>query len=287
MTLRIITDSASDISWEFADKNKIEIVPLTILYNNQTFKEDRNYNFDKHYKKYLEDKDFLPKTSQPSPLDFFKAYEKLALEGATEIIVICISGKLSGTMNSANAAANMFKETNPKVKIAIIDSKNASYAEGFLVEEALNLMKKETTFEVIVEKLKSLVKRIKSYLYIPTLKYLFKGGRISLTKYLVARLLRKKVVVQTGEDGSLQPVGAVGGVEEGIEKILKIIKEGKMLPRKIAVVYATNSELRDYAIEEIKKQITNAEIRVAQTRAAITAHVGPSAIAIISDYGYD
>ena len=122
----------------------------------------------------------MPRTSQPSPLDFFKAYEKLAKEGATEIIVICISGKLSGTMNSANAAANMFKEANPEIKVAIIDSKNASYAEGFLVEEALELAEKETAFEVIVEKLKSLVKRIKSYLYIPTLKYLFKGGRMGI-----------------------------------------------------------------------------------------------------------
>lgn len=285
MTLRIITDSASDISWEFADKNKIEIVPLTILYDDQFYKEDREYDFDKHYKKYEDEKDFLPRTSQPSPLDFFKAYEKLAKEGATEIIVICISGKLSGTMNSAYAAANMFKDSNPEVKIAIINSKNASYAEGLLIEEALDLMKKETAFEVIVEKLKSLVKRIKSYLYIPTLKYLFKGGRISLTKYLVARLLRKKVVVQTGEDGSLQPVGAVGSAEEGTEKILKLIKEGKTIPRKIAVVYAINDELSNYAIEKIKKQFPNTEIRIAQTRAAITAHVGPSAIAIISDFG--
>lgn len=285
MTLKIITDSASDISWEFADKNNIEIVPLAILYNNQTFKEDRNYNFDKHYKKYLEDKDFLPKTSQPSPLDFYNAYEKLTKEGATEIIVICISAKLSGTMNSAFAASNMFKEAYPDIKIAIIDSKNASYAEGFLVEEALELMKKESQFEVIVEKLKSLVKRLKSYLYIPTLKYLFKGGRISLTKYLVARLLRKKVVVKTGEDGSLQPVGAVGSAKEGIEKILDLLKNENEHPRKIAVVYATNNKIRDTAIEKIKKNFPNVKIRVAQTRAAITAHVGPSAIAIVSDYG--
>ncbi|NHJ03889.1 MAG: DegV family protein [Candidatus Heimdallarchaeota archaeon] len=285
MTLKIITDSASDISWEFADKNNIEIVPLTILYNDQSFKEDRNYNFDKHYKKYLDDKDFLPKTSQPSPLDFYNAYEKLTKEGATEIIVICISAKLSGTMNSAFAATNIFKEAYPAIKIAIIDSKNASYAEGFLIEEALELMKKESQFEVIVEKLKSLVKRLKSYLYIPTLKYLFKGGRISLTKYLVARLLRKKVVVKTSADGSLQPVGAVGSAEEGIEKILNLLKNENELPRKVAVVYATNNEIRDTAIEKIKHNFPNIEIRVVQTRAAITAHVGPSAIAIVSDYG--
>lgn len=230
----------------------------------------------------------MPKTAQPNPGDYVSTFEELVDEGATAILVTTISSKLSGTLNSAFLAMKQIKESNKEIKIALIDSKNASYAQGFLIEQALEMIEDGISFDEIVTKIESLVNYIKSYLYIPTLKYLFKGGRISLTKYLIARLLNRKVVVKTGVDGSLQPVGAVGNAEDGIQKILAIVSENKNLkPRKIAVVYATNTDLKNMAIKEIKKIYPKITIREVQTRAAITAHVGPSAIAIVADYGIE
>lgn len=284
----IVTDSASDITWEYADKNDIKVVPLTILVSeNQTFKETRDYNFEEHYKKYETDKNFSPKTSQPTPQDFYKAFEELIEEGKKDIIVICISGALSGTLNSINIASKKINEKQKDVTFHIIDSKNASYAEGFLIEETLTLIKKGQSAKEIAKRLDKLVKNIYSFLLIPTLKYLYRGGRVSLTRYLAARLLRKMVIIRTAEDGSLQPVGAIGSIKEGLEKITNLATdEGKRSPRKIAVVFATNEELGKQAVEYMKKHMpTKEEIRIVQTRAAITAHVGPSAIAIVTDFG--
>ena len=125
------------------------------------------------------------------------------------------------------------------------------------------------------------------FVLIPTLKYLYRGGRVSLTKYLAARLLKKMVIIKTAEDGTLQPVGAISSIKEGLEKITALTTEnGNVFPRKVAVVYATNEELKDQAVEHIKEYMpTKEELRIVQTRAAITAHVGPSAIAIVADFG--
>jgi DegV family protein with EDD domain len=286
MRVRIVTDSASDITWDFADKNKIKIVPLNLFYNDKSHKETREHDYDKYYENYQTQDKFSPKTSQPSPQDFYLAYEELAKEEAKDIIVITISGALSGTMNSARVASMKFKEFYPDVNVHLVDSKNASYAEGFLIEEAIELVEKEKEPQTIVQKLRSLVSRIRSYLLVPTLKYLYVGGRISWTKYMLARLLRRKAIIKAADDGSLQPVGAIGDVEEGAEKIIELIStEFEKLPRKIAVVYATNYDLRDKIIDLIKEKIPQAELRLLRTRAAITAHVGPSTIAIISDFG--
>ncbi|NPE06686.1 MAG: DegV family protein [Asgard group archaeon] len=283
----IVTDSASDITWEYADKNEVTIVPLTIINEDKSFKETRDYDFKKHYNNYEIDKNFLPKTSQPTPQEFYKAFEKLIEQGKKDIIVICISGALSGTLNSINVASKNIKSTQQDVTLHIIDSKNASYAEGFLIEEAIDLIKKGQSAKEITTHLEKLVKNIFSFLLIPSLKYLYRGGRISLTRYLAARLLRKMVIIRTAEDGSLEPVGAIGSIKEGLEKITKLVtNDGKRFPRKIALVYATNEKLKNQAETHLKEYITTKEeMRIVQTRAAITAHVGPSAIAIVADFG--
>ena len=127
---------------------------------------------------------------------------------------------------------------------------------------------------------------VNSYLLIPTLKYLYLGGRVSIAKYLLARLLNKMAIIRTAPDGSLQPLGAVGSLQEGVEKIINIAtKEGSIFPRKVSVVYAKNKDLKDLAIKHIEEYMPTNNIRVVQTRAAITAHVGPNAIAIVVDYG--
>ena len=285
MKIRIVTDSSSDLSWEYVKENKIEMIPLNIFYDNNSYKENEKYDFDKHYKFYGTKKDFLPKTSQPSPKEFLVVFEKLADEGAEEIIVITISSQLSGTYNSARIASELLKNSKPKINVHLIDSKNASFAEGFLVEKAVSLIKSNKNITEIVKNLKDAVPNVKSVLILPTLYYLRKGGRISIAKYYLAKLLRKIALVKAGDDGTLQPVGAAGNLNEGLEKMVEFATdEGKKIPKKLAVVYATNFDLRDKLIALIKEKIPSAEWKMMQTRAAITAHVGPSTIALVSYY---
>ena len=202
MSIRFVTDSCSDIPWDYAKKNKIKVVPLSVLYNDKVFKETPDFDLEKHYNNYKVNPNFLPKTSQPTPGEYFKVYEELIKEGASSIIVICVSSKLSGTINSAQTAAKMIKNSHPEINFYFIDSLNASYSEVFLIEEGLDLVKKGVKIDKIIEKLESLKRKIKTYIFIPTLKFLHLNGRISLTKYLLGKLLRKKVIIRVNEEGA-------------------------------------------------------------------------------------
>ncbi|NHJ85703.1 MAG: DegV family protein [Asgard group archaeon] len=288
MTIRLVIDSASDIPWDFADKHKIKVVPLSVSYYDQSFKEDRNFDLEKHYRYYETDKDFLPKTSQPSPREYLKVYEGLDKEGATEIIVVCISSALSGTMNSARLAANMFSEMNKEVKIHLVDSLNASYTEVFLIEEALKQIKKGLKAEEIVEILNKLVKNIKTFILIPTLRYLHLGGRINIAKYLLAKLLKKMAITRVNEKGTNETAATVTSIKEGLELLVKLTTENNTrFPRKVAIVHANNLEHANVLKQLVDENIPKADCVIIQTKCTISAHTGPNAVALLSDFGIE
>ncbi|HUU77939.1 MAG TPA: DegV family protein [candidate division Zixibacteria bacterium] len=286
MSIRIITDSSSDISYDFADENNIKVIPLSVSFEDKSYKEDRTFDIDKHYDYYESNKNFFPKTSQPSPKEYYQVYNELIKDGAKDIIVICISSALSGTLNSARLASEMIKNEGKEVNIHLVDSLNASYSEVFLVKDALTQIKNGKNAETIIKRLNLLVTKIKTFIVIPTLKYLHLGGRISIAKYLLARLLRKIVITQVNEKGANETASTVKSFEQGLEKLVELTTEkNKRFPRKVAIVHARNYEMAEKLKKIVREKIPNAEIEIVRTKVTISAHTGPKAVALISDFG--
>lgn len=286
MNTRFVTDSASDIDWKFAKKNKIKVIPLKVTYHNKTFLEDEDFDFRKYYQQFKEDEDFKPKTSQPSPLQYVKAYQELIKEGAKEIIVITISSGLSGTYNSATLAAKKIKETNPEIKIHIVDSRNASYPEVFILERGMELAKEGLEAAEIAERLRKYRELVRTFIYLDSLEFLHRGGRISLTKYWLAKLLRKKVIITVNKEGKNEAYTTVKSREEGLEKLIEAGTEKfTQFPRKVAIVHSDLSEKAKELKEKVKEKIPKADRREVLTGTSISAHTGPYAIALIVDHG--
>lgn len=286
MAIRIIIDSSSDIPWDYADKHGIKVIPLSVTYYDKSYKEDRDFDLDKHYSHYETDSNFLPKTSQPSPKEFLVIYKELAKGGATEIIVICISSAMSGTLNSARLAITYLEKKYPEVKIHLVDSLNASYPEVFLAEEAVDLIEKGWVIDKIIARLNELIKLLKTYIFIPNLKYLHLGGRISLTKYYLAKLLRKKVITRVNEAGTNETAATVSNIDDGLAKLVELTTEKyTRFPRKYAIIHS-NDEVN---AQKLKKLVLDkepkAEIKIIRTKCTISAHTGPNAVALLSDFG--
>jgi len=286
LSIRVVVDSASDIPWEFADKYGVKVVPLTISYNDKSFKENREFDLAAHYNNYEKNSNFLPKTAQPSPKEYVTIYNELAKEGAKDIIVVCISSAMSGTMNSARLAVDFVKDTYPEVRIHLIDSKNASFTEVFLVEEAITMIKKGAKVEKIVSRLNEMVPLLKTYIYIPNLKYLYLGGRINIAKYLLARLLRKKVITRVNEKGTNETAAKVSNIDQGFKKMLQLTtKKFTEFPRKYAIVHANNIELANKLKELLLEKDPKAKLQIILTKCTISTHTGPNAVALLSDFG--
>lgn len=204
MKIGFVTDSGSDIDFDYADKIGVKVVPLSITFSDEddvVHKENRSFDLESYYNKYNTVDDFLAKTAQPTPHDFFVAYEELIKEGINEIIVVPLSSGLSGTINSARLGSNMLKKKNKDIKVHLIDSLNASYSEVLLIEEGIRLREQGLDGEEIAQKLREQVKNIKTYILFPSLKYLRKGGRISVTKYILGTLLKKRPITVVNAEG--------------------------------------------------------------------------------------
>ena len=299
MTIRFVTDSTSDLSWDYAKKNKVEIVSLYIMIHGESHLEDENFDKESYYKLFEEEHAFLhipqlklfsfvPQTSQPNPGDFIKAYEKQVEEGATEIIVVNVTEGLSGTINSSSLAAKQFQKKNKDVTIHIVDAKSASYPEVFLIRMGLNLVKKGYEAEQIAKILREQALKIKTIILLPTLRYLWKGGRLRIYKYALGSLLKKKPIVTMNPEGNVETAGSATTVEEGFHESLRLNTEDfTKNPKAFTIVYGSRKDYAERMAEIVLEKYPKMEVEIAQSGGSVLSHLGPESIGVIGDYTDD
>lgn len=273
--IRIITDSASDITG--AANTQLTVLPMRINFGEEEYLDGVTISHHEFYEKLIES-DTLPVTSLISPAVFEEAFEK-AVGNGEKVIAITISGRLSGTYQSAILAAAQFEGN-----VFVIDSLNAAIGEQILVNYALELVNKGMSAKEIVQTLNDAKKHIHILALLDTLEYLKKGGRISKTVAFVGGALSIKPVV-TVIDGEVALLGKARGSKNGNNFLIKEIEKinGVDFSRPFCLGYTglSDSLLQKY-IEDSKslwKTYTD-KLPICSIGATIGTHVGPNAIAV-------
>ena len=270
MSIKILVDSASDISLIEAKKMKVEMIPMQITFDQEEYYDGVDLLPNMFYEKLIET-DVLPKTSQINPFRFEEAYEKLTSLGH-EVIVITISSKLSNTYNNAYQASLNYKD-----KVFVIDSLNATVSERLLVEYGLSLIDKGLKVKEIVEELERVKSKLCIIAVVDTLEYLKKGGRISKITALAGELFAIKPVLSL-VDGEIKMIGkARGSLNEMIKgkgidftKPIGTLYSG-LSDVKLQKYIKDNHHLYDNEIKEIPIHILGS---------TIGTHVGPGAVGV-------
>ncbi len=273
-TIQIVTDSTAYITKEFAKENNIDIVPLSVFFENETMPEAFPGEFAEFYTRLKDSKDF-PQTSQPSVQAFMTVFQKAVDEGK-EVVALTISSKLSGTFNSASLAA---KEVAPD-KITVIDSLMAGPCLRFLTERALQLAKEGKSRAEIEEAVNAKRSYSKALFAVGTLDYLKKGGRLSNAQHFIGTLLNIKPVIEL-TDGVLLPAGKARGKSKAVE----MVKDG--IPAsvsKISIVHILNIGEAQKFRDELKEAYPNAEFSIDELGPVIGSHLGPMAIGVCVEW---
>lgn len=197
MAIRIITDSSSDFDAQQLHDLGVGMVSMTINAGDQSYADGIDLVRSDFYDMLLSD-EFQLKTSQPAPLDFISVFED-ARDNEDDLIVILISGALSGTVMSAVSAKKMVGYD----RIHIIDSRCASAGIQMLVGEALAMIDRGYDVVEIVSRLENIKNRIRIYLGIDTLKYLYRGGRLSRVEAGLGTLANVHPILRL-QDGKLE-----------------------------------------------------------------------------------
>lgn len=215
--IALITDSASDISVELLEKNKIKLLPFKVIYTGKEYEDRIDITPQMMYDRL---KTEIPKTSLPSIERMANVFKEIISEGYTHAIVITISAAFSGTYN----AVRLICEDFPELETFVFDSRTLTMAEGAMVLEAAKLIEERKSFKEITEILPTYREKIDLFFSIDTLEYLQKGGRIGRVAGTVGEFLNIKPIITVAEDGTYRTAAKVRGSKQVVSKMTEIFK---------------------------------------------------------------
>ena len=269
--IKIVTDSTTDLPPELLSKYGIEVIPLSVLVDGETYLDSVTITPLEFIRK-MKGSSELPKTSLPPVGAFVEAYDRLGANGDAIISIHMTSG-LSGTYQAACLAAEMSKS-----RVEVVDSQMISQALGFQVIEAARMARDGHSVESILERTKEVLSRTSLFVVVDTLENLIKGGRIGKAAGWIGSLLSIKPIAML-ERGVYTPVARVRNMGQVIKTLIERFEHdvaGKIV-RGIGVSHADNLPLAQKLTEQIAR-FTSAPVLIRPATPVITAHTGPGAI---------
>ncbi|MDH5696827.1 MAG: DegV family protein [Dehalococcoidia bacterium] len=273
MPVKVVTDSAADLPSRLAEELGITVVPIYVRFGEEVYRDRVNISEDEFYQR-LEHTSVHPSTVQPGPQDFLEVYRKLSTD-ADGIVSIHISGKLSGTCNSALMAKEMLETGCP---VEVVDSETVTMSLGLIAIVAATAAKAGGSLEEVVEEVKQTIPKIHLVFLLDTLKYLVKGGRIGKAKALLGSVLSVKPILAI-KDGELVPAGQARTRAKGIDKLFEYVKNAADI-QDLAIVYNTTPDEAQNLAERIGSVFDKEKIRMARVGPALGVHGGPGAMIV-------
>jgi len=274
MTVRIVTDSLSDLTTTHIKDTGITIVPLTVLFGHETYLDRVTITTDTFYRRLVQG-GVWPASTQPAPQDFANVYDKLA-EETNEILTLTLSSKLSGTYQSAMAGRDLMQ--NKKCRIEVIDTKTVAMGLGLVVLSTAREAKKGVALDNLVDYAQDALKRSHFIAYFDTLKYLAKGGRIGKAAGLLGSVLSVKPIL-TVKEGEMAPVTRLRSRAAGIDYLQRFIT-GYPSIETVAIEHSTDPEAADALASRFSETLPKIPVVRSTVSPVLGVYGGPNAIAV-------
>ena len=279
MTVRIITDSGSDCLQ--GDHPQLDVLPLSVGFGTTIYQADVDLSRERFYELLVEGDEF-PTTGQVNPYAFSQTIAR-AQEAGEDVVVITLSSKLSGTHQSACAAA---AEAGGATEVHVVDTKSVTVGEHILVDYALRLVDEGRTAAEVAAAVEAAVDRVCVVGLLDTLEYLKRGGRISAAAGTVGELLSIKPVI-TIDDGEVAVLGKARGSKNGRNLLCQQVENAGGIDFSMPVMLGF-SGLSDKLLRKYVKDsrsvwegnIAEDDIPTLMVGATIGTHVGPGAVAV-------
>ncbi len=273
MTVKVVTDSTSDLPSEVAKELGITVVPLYVHFGTNSYRDGIDLTTDQFYHKLVQSQ-ILATTSVPSPGIFAQAYDKLA-EETDEILVINISHKLSATYESATQAVDQMKS---KCRVEVVDSQWALMALGLLVIAAAKAANSGASLDEVVALTRKNITRLDMRIAFDTLEYLRRGGRIGKAQAFFGSLLKVNPIL-TIKDGETYPSARERSRAKAMDYLYDFAASFSHIDE-MAVEHATTPDEADGLVERIGAKFPKEHIYRSKVSPVIGAHVGPRVVGV-------
>lgn len=285
---QIVVDSAANIPAELVKKYDIRVISFVNYVNGQPLTcFDPDLTMEQERVKGKEYYDALRagaeiKTGLISSGDFEECFRSI-MENNEDVLYFSLSKNISGTYNSARIAAQELMENPPMGRrIRMIDSLNASLAQGILAIYASEMRSQGMDFDTIADTLETYPARMNGIFTVGDLKYLAKTGRLSGSAALVGNILSIKPILRGNKDGYIVPYKKCRGRKAALNTLVSLVCETTIDPKEqiIGIAHADSYEDSLYVMEEIQKRIQVREFINTSYDYCTGSHVGPDTIAL-------
>jgi len=273
MTVKIVTDSLSDITSDVAEGLGITVVPLTVSFGQESFLDRITMTTDEFYYRLTHDATW-PTTTQPPPGDFVNVYNKLA-EETNEILVVTLSSKLSGTYESALNARSLVEKG---CRVEVIDSRMVAMGLGLIVIAAAKAAQAGANLDEVADLVRRAMPRSHLIAYFDTLKYLAKGGRIGKARGLLGAMVSIKPIL-TVKDGEMSEKTKLRSRMAGMDYLYDFVA-GFSHIEELAVEHATTPDDADKLVERLSSVFPKERVYRSTISPVVGTYAGPSAMAV-------
>ena len=274
----LVTDSTAYLSPTVADELGITVVPLTVVLAGSAFAEGVDIDGNRVAQAL---KDDVPvSTSRPSPAAFVEVYQRLHAEGATAIVSVHLSGDISGTVDAARLAAAEAAALG--ITVDVVDSRSIGMGLGFGVITAARLAAGGSTAREAAEAALRRSLNASIFMYVDTLEYLRRGGRIGAAQAWLGSALTIKPLLNL-VDGRLEPLDRVRTADRAITRLVEVsVAEAGIGVVDVAVHHLDAADRAADVAQRLQAQIPSLnELTVSEVGAVIGAHVGPGSVGVV------
>lgn len=276
MKVAVMTDSTAYIPKDLREKLNIHMVPLNVVFGDESYRDEIEISVDEFYKKVREEEN-LPTTSQPSVGDVVKKLEELVEEGYEAVVSVHLSSKLSGTYHAVASAGNMVDG----IRVYAFDSEYSCMPQGFMAIKAVELVKQNKSPEEIIQQLKELKSKIRAYFIVDDLSHLQRGGRLSSTQALVGSLLKVKPVLHI-VDGKIVPFEKIRTRKKAVNRAMGMLYEDaeKNEVEKVVFIHGNDEESANILRDEFAEKYPSIETVISYFGPVVGTHLGEGAIGV-------
>lgn len=279
MTIKILADSASDLSSKMYEKLNVKVIPIHVYVDDEEFLDGLTITPDELYTQMRASK--RATTSQPSPQAFKEDFLQCA-QSNEPLIYLALSGTLSGTYESAKIMEREIKEEYPDAPLFVIDTGCVSLGYGLVVIRAAKLANSGASIEEIIDIATYHAKHMEHILTVDNLEYLHRSGRLNRATSVIGNLLKIKPILHIKE-GNLELLENVRGSKKVLNRLVALAKErGTDFSNQIlGIAHADNLSGSKKLAEILREKLQPKQIIIESVGAAIGVHAGPGLLGLV------
>ncbi len=273
----LLTDSTCDIPPHLLEQYEIQVVPSYVIWGSEILRDHIDLPPEVFYQRLARNR-VHPTTSQPTPQDLASAYNAARSRGAEEIVAITVSSAMSGTYRAARQAGE-----TAGIPVHVVDAKGPTMSLGWQVLAAARAREAGGDAQAMIDAARRVRGSLQQFVYLDTLEYLHKGGRIGGAARVVSAVLNIKLIVRINhETGLVEPEQRTRTRARGIESLYQgfFARLDTTKPMRIAVLHGNCLQDAQALAGRVQRDFSPAELLISITGPVLGVHTGPGALAL-------